>query len=445
MTSDPAIPPSDPTGFRPCRVVAVELSTAEVQYPDPDFRPGHAAARVLVRWLEEPIGMLDAEVPDDHLPELVASRACQLFAAQLAAAAERHGLPAPSAPADLRLAPDVVDRLTRDLPAGARPVVTVAIASFRNVDPTIECVRRVLHSTWPALEVVVVDNDADGTALRGAMAAAFDGDDRVRWVHEPRQGLSFARNAGLAAARGEIVIFTDDDVLVDRQWVTRLVGAFDAAADVACVTGAILPAELETQAQAWLEEYGGFHKGFDRQVFDTTTHRRDTPLYPYDSGQFGSGANMAFRAGTLREMGGFSVDLGAGTLAHGGEDLDILRRTLSAGHTVVYEPAALMWHHHRRSMEALRRQMYRYGVGLSATVAKWLLDDRQVAKDVLTRIPAGVRHVAAPGSRKNQGKSTQFPRTLTALELVGICVGPVAYLRSRHRTRRVADTAGHAG
>jgi hypothetical protein len=79
-------------------------------------------------------------------------------------------------------------------------------------------------------------------------------------------------------------------MLVDEHWVARLVEAFDAAPDVACVTGAILPAEQETQAQLWLEEYSGFHKGFGRQVFDLTMHRRDTPLYPYDAGQFGSGA-----------------------------------------------------------------------------------------------------------------------------------------------------------
>jgi GT2 family glycosyltransferase len=291
----------------------------------------------------------------------------------------------------------------------------------------------------------VVDNDADGAPFDTAFRAAFAGEPRVRWVHEPRQGLSFARNAGLAAARGKYVVFTDDDVLVDEHWLARLVDAFGAAEGVACVSGAILPAEQETQAQLWLEEYGGFHKGFRREVFNLTTHRRDTPLYPYDAGQFGSGANTAFRADVLRALGGFAVDLGAGTPAHGGEDLDVMRRVITAGHTVVYEPAALMWHRHRRSMEALRRQMFRYGVGLSATVAKWLLEDRRVAADVLRRLPAGVVHVLSPSSRKNKGKSGTFPPVLTRLERLGILYGPVAYLRSRRRTKRVLAGPGAAG
>jgi GT2 family glycosyltransferase len=237
-------------------------------------------------------------------------------------------------------------------------------------------------------------------------------------------------------------VFTDDDVMVDEHWVARLVDAFGAADDVACVSGAILPAEQETQAQLWLEEYGGFHKGFRRQIFNLTTHRRDTPLYPYDSGQFGSGANMAFRTAAIRAMGGFAVDLGAGTPAHGGEDLDVLRRAITSGYTVVYEPAALMWHRHRRSLEALQRQMFRYGVGLSATVAKWLLEDRATAVDVLRRLPAGARHVVSSSSRKNEKKSTTFPSELTWRERLGLVCGPVAYLRSRRRMRRVlAGTA----
>ncbi|MFW3172989.1 glycosyltransferase [Geodermatophilus sp. CPCC 206100] len=418
--------------FRPRRVLAVDLETGAVEYPDPDRHPEHPDARVLVRWLGEQIAIVAVRATDADVARVAADAVWSTARDELAAAAERSGVPAPTSAADL-LAPRPGVGSAPELPA-ERPLVTVTIASLRNVEPTIACVRRILTSSYEPLEVVVVDNDADGEPLRTAVETAFAGDARVRWAHEPRTGLSFARNKGLEEARGEIVVFTDDDVLVDRRWVERLVAGFGVAEGVACVTGAILPAEQETVAQVFLEEYGGFHKGFSRQVFNLTDHRRDTPLYPYDSGQFGSGANMAFRTQAMREMGGFPIDLGAGTLAHGGEDLDVLRRAVTAGHTVVYEPAALMWHYHRRSMEALRKQMFRYGVGLSATVTKWLFDDRRIAVDVLRRIPRGIVYVARPGSPKNQGKSTEFPRVLTALELLGVLYGPVAYLRSRRRT-----------
>ena len=426
--------------FRPRRVLAVDLDTGRVEYPDPDRPAEHLLARVLVRWLGQPIGVVEVEGDDRAVVKAATEEAWQRFRSELGAVAEVRGVPAPAAPEDLTAGVPALPA-----PPEPRPLVTVTIASFRSTDSTIATTRRVLAGSWTPLEVVVVDNDADGGPLDAAFTAAFGGDPRVRWVHEPRQGLSFARNAGLAAARGGYVVFTDDDVLVDEHWVARLVEAFGAVPHAACVTGAILPAEQETRAQPWLEEYGGFHKGFRRQVFDLTTHRRDTALYPYDAGQFGSGANMAFRTDVLRAMGGFAVDLGAGTPAHGGEDIDVLRRVVSAGHAVVYEPAALMWHRHRRSMAALRRQMFRYGVGLSATVAKWLSEDRAVAADVVRRLPAGARHVLSPTSRKNQNKSATFPPVLTRLERLGLLCGPVAYARSRRRARRLLATAPAPG
>ena len=426
----------------PARVASVDVVTGEVLVP----RPGstrHPVARVLVRMAGEPVGLVDVAWPSDDAADLVvATRAVAWaeLADQLVATSHRLGRQVPQGPDEL--SGDPAD--DGGPGAGAGPAAapgdevfaTVAIASLRAVASTVECVRHVLASTHRSFEVVVVDNDDDPGPLRDALAATFPDEPRVRHVHEPHRGLSRARNTGLAQARGSIVVFTDDDVRVDRQWLARIVAAFDAAPGVACVTGSILPAELETRAQAWLEEYGGFNKGFDRALFDLADHRRHEPLYPYDAGRFGSGANIALRADVARSLGGFAVDLGAGTPAHGGEDLDLLQRVVSTGHTLVYEPSALLWHAHRRSEEALRRQMYRYGVGLSATVTKWLLQDRRTAWDVARRLPAGAVHVLAPSSRKNAQRSTGYPAHLAARELLGLLVGPVAYLRSRRAAGR---------
>ena len=433
--------PSEAAAFQPRRVLTVDLDSSRLQYPDPAGLAAHPMAHVLVRWLGQPVGMLDLEGDDDAVLAAAAEQAVRQLRPELIAVAERCGVPAPVTSNDLRVTPP----WRQVLPPEPRPFVTVTIASFRNIDSTVDTVRRVLGNSWTPFEIVVVDNDADPGPLAAALSAAFGGDARVRWVHEPRQGLSFARNAGLAAARGEYVVFTDDDVLADENWIAFLAAGFDVVEDVACVTGAIIPAELETQPQLWLEEYGGFHKGFQRQVFNLTTHRRNTPLYPYDSGQFGAGANMAFRADVLRKLGGFAVDLGAGTPAHGGEDLDMTRRIVTAGYSVVYEPAALLWHRHRRSMGALRRQMFRYGIGLSATVTKWLFEDPAVRRDVLVRLPRGVQHVVSPTSRKNENKSGTFPGELTWRERAGILVGPAAYLRSRRRLSRMRAGDASAG
>jgi cellulose synthase/poly-beta-1,6-N-acetylglucosamine synthase-like glycosyltransferase len=85
----------------------------------------------------------------------------------------------------------------------------------------------------------------------------------VRYVREDRPGLAIAHNRGLQEVTASLVAFTDDDVQVDPGWLRELVLEFLADERVACVTGLILPMQLETPSQAWIEQFGGFGKGFE--------------------------------------------------------------------------------------------------------------------------------------------------------------------------------------
>lgn len=86
----------------------------------------------------------------------------------------------------------------------------------------------------------------------------------MRYVCEPLPGLDNARNRAALTAHGEIVAYTDDDVVVDVNWVRGLAEVFVLDVDVTAVTGLVLPLELETESQALFEEYGGFSRGFNR-------------------------------------------------------------------------------------------------------------------------------------------------------------------------------------
>ena len=206
------------------------------------------------------------------------------------------------------------------------------------------------------------------------IAERYAGHPRVRYLLEPTPGASAGRNCGLRAATGEVVAFADDDVLVDRLWLRNLVLGFQAAPGVACVTGMILPAELETPAQVWIEEFGGFDKGYQRQIFDLGEFAPADPLYPYAVGRFGSGANAAFDPAVLRRVGGFDTALGPATPARGGEDIDTFLQIILAGYRLVYEPRSLVRHHHRRDYADLLRTVQSYGVGLSAVLTKALMN-----------------------------------------------------------------------
>jgi glycosyltransferase involved in cell wall biosynthesis len=192
----------------------------------------------------------------------------------------------------------------------------------------------------------------------------------MRYVCEPRPGLDTARNRAIAEARGDVVAYTDDDVSVDRGWVRAIARAFEEEPHAMCVTGLVVPDELDTHAQVLFEKYGGFGRGYRRCVFRAEDARGSAVRRYGGTGRFGTGANMAFRARVFAEHGGFDPYLDVGTPANGGGDLEMFFRVLKHGHALVYEPAALVRHRHRRTYAELRAQIANNGVGFFAYLAR---------------------------------------------------------------------------
>ena len=180
-------------------------------------------------------------------------------------------------------------------------------------------------------ELVVVDNcSTDNTAhIIGQFAATSE--ISVRYVFEPKQGKSFALNTGVRAARGDLLAFTDDDVMVDRNWLTSLERIF-AQFDCIGVAGRVVPVwwgpkpkwlELEDQQAVVQFEYGEEQKTLD--------------LPP-------NGANMAFRRIAFEKYGLFRLDVGKRKDACGIEDREFGVRLLTAGQNIVYAPQAVIYH-----------------------------------------------------------------------------------------------------
>lgn len=185
---------------------------------------------------------------------------------------------------------------------------------------TLEALGKVrIPSGWKA-EVVVVDNGStDGTAMVARNTKLLNLE--ARYLYQPHKGKSNALNAGLTEARGEIILTTDDDVIVPEDWVEQMVfpiidGGYDA------VIGRIRPAPH--LLRAWL----------------TPTHRSMIASNDEIDVQNGTyefiGANMGFRRSALERVPTFDTELGPGSALGLGEDTLFGWQLLEAGFKITY-------------------------------------------------------------------------------------------------------------
>ena len=322
------------------------------------------------------------------------------------------------------------------------PPASVIVATRNRPDSLATCLDSLLRLNYPHYEIIVVDNDPSDDRTASMVRTRYRASSRVHYVREDIRGLASAHNRGVAEASGRILAFTDDDVIVDSEWLAAIAEGFTAADDVGCVTGLILPAELETPAQLLIELHGNFGKGFESCVYHRERDRPADPLFPFTAGRFGSGANMAFDATALHELGGFDPATGAGTFARGGDDLSAFFRVVTRGRHLVYRPDALVWHRHCQELAGVSAQAYGYGVGLGAYLASAMAHEPTMWPALLRRLPAGVAYALRRSSSGIEDRSETWPaeyaawlKELSRLELRGLLWGPLAYAISRRRTR----------
>jgi len=307
------------------------------------------------------------------------------------------------------------------------PFASVVICTRNRHELIARTLRSLQLLAYPNFEIIVIDESAT-TATADIVRAEFD---RVKYLHVGNGGLCVARNAGLQAASGTIVAFTDDDVVVDRYWLVELAAALQSEERVACATGLVFPLELVTHAQIWFEESGAFTEGFERRVLDLAAPRERGSLLPYATGRVGAGASMAWWAPSIQKLGGF--DLGMDGLQ--GEENAAFFDALTNGYKIVYEPSALVFHDHRRTYAELRRQLYGHGIGLGAYLARCLAKQPRRIPDFVRHVPGILFYGISPKSMVHSRKSPGFPAELTRAKHLGTVVGPFAYVRKAVRAR----------
>ena len=319
-----------------------------------------------------------------------------------------------------------------------RALVTVAVCTRDRAVQLLECLDVLMSLDYPPdrLDLLVVDNAPTDSSTRELVTRY----PRVRYVRESRPGLDWARNRAVREARGDIIAFTDDDVSVDAGWIRAIAAAFDEEPQAMCVTGLVVPDEIDTPAQAFFELYGGFGRGFDRSVHRVAPGESAARKYG-GTGRFGTGANMAFRRAFFDREGLFDPALDIGTPANGGGDLEMFFRVLKTGHALVYEPAAMVRHRHRRDYAALRTQLTNNGIGFYAYLVRTA---HVYPAERLAVLRLGVWWLYWWNLRRmlrSVVRPRTFPLDLVIAELKGSVIGLRRYSASRRQAARMGQSS----
>lgn len=218
----------------------------------------------------------------------------------------------------------------------------------------LEAMRQVQFAgVW---EIVVVDNGSTDETPATIKAAAANMPAPLTSVLQLKPGVSGGRNAGIAASRGRIIVFTDDDCYVEPDLLTEAVRAFEDE-KVGFATGRV-----------------DLHDPTDVPI---TINPSRTPVrFPAKSYLYLEriiGANLAFRRSVLEQIGGFDVFMGPGTSIGGAEDVDLVARASAVGWEGVYRPEMAIRHHHGRKNADVSSLLHVYDEGRGAYVLKYLL------------------------------------------------------------------------
>ncbi len=227
------------------------------------------------------------------------------------------------------------------------PKVSVIVCSYNGGKTLGDCLRALDQVEYPDFEVVLVD---DGSKDDTQQIVARWLQERTRnpkptqpsfqSIVQPNMGLSYARNAGAKAAKGEIFAYTDSDCMPDPDWLYYLIGTL-LSGNFAGVGGP----NISPPAVDWIQAAVAAAPGGPSHVLLTDVVAEHIP-----------GCNMAFHRWAFESVGGFDIEY-----RKAGDDVDFCWRLQTSGGVIAFSPSAIVWHYRRFTLDAFRKQQEGYG------------------------------------------------------------------------------------
>jgi glycosyltransferase involved in cell wall biosynthesis len=215
------------------------------------------------------------------------------------------------------------------------PAMSVIICSYNGASTVESCLRSMERIRYPDFEVIFVDDGSKDNTQEILKRFPW-----VRNIHQENKGLSYARNVGMNAARGEIIVYTDSDCEADEDWLYYLAVAMKRGGHAGMGGPNLIPDE-----GSWVADCVGLSPGGPTHVMIDDRTAEHVP-----------GCNMAYYTALAKQINGFDSQY-----RKAGDDVDFIWRLQNLGYTIGFAPAALVWHYRRNTVQAYLKQQRGYG------------------------------------------------------------------------------------
>jgi glycosyltransferase involved in cell wall biosynthesis len=248
--------------------------------------------------------------------------------------------------------------------------VSAVICTRNRGNKIAAAVRSVLACEHPSFDLTIIDQSTDDLT-REAVAELAAGDDRLRYVHSTEPGLSRAYNNGIRRTSGDIIVFTDDDCIVEPDWMTNIVKAFESEPDGDLLYGRVI-------AFGSGDDDIALTPALDLAVPERLAKGEGFKIW-------GMGADFAARRRLFDRAGYFDEMLGGGGPLWSSQDYDLEYRTYQAGGVILLRPEVYVRHDGRREDEDWPQLLRAYGSGDGAFYMKHVRCRDPLAMWLLTK------------------------------------------------------------
>lgn len=249
--------------------------------------------------------------------------------------------------------------------------ISVIISTKDREKKLVSCLESILKNTTFPLEIVILDQSTTEETEKKIKNLRLPS--LIKYYRMQVRNLSLGRNFGINHANGDVLVFADDDCLVDKHWLERISESFKRNKEIVGLFGKVMSYKPSQNREKYCP--CTFLKKKKMLITKPCVH----------SENIGFGNNMAFRRKIFKRVGGFKEWLGIGSIGKSAEDAEFALRVLLNGYRLLYNPKVKVYHNRWLTEEQMRGQSLSYSCGEVACYGYFTFQGHEFAKKVVKK------------------------------------------------------------